>query len=62
MCLYLAEEQDVLALAEMRQTALGQYLRGEMRWIGGRWVDEGLMMVQMGHSVSMHTEHRTPET
>lgn len=36
MCVYLPEE-DVLALAGMRQTALGQYLRG-VRWMDGEWV------------------------
>lgn len=38
MCVYSAEEEeDVLALAGMRQTAVGQYLRGK-RWMDGGWV------------------------
>ncbi len=34
VCLAEEEEEDVLALAGMRQTAVGQYLRGT-RWVGG---------------------------
>lgn len=60
---FAAEGEDVLALAGMRQTAVGQYLSrvgdGGARWAGH--YGKGLM-VQMGHSIYILTELPTQHT
>lgn len=62
MCVYLAEEEeDVLALAGMRQTAVGQYLRG-MRWMDGGWVRGQWFRRDTLFICGLNCQHSTPET